>query len=287
MSNNQDISALLQARYGTPTSISTPTSSPLALNPTLETLLTHRSIRAFLPSKPLAPGTLDLLVAAGQSAATSSNLQTWSVVALTDPTIKSQAAHLSADQAFINDAPLFLIFCADLQRLTAVSAQRGTPGVALEYTEMFLMATIDATLASQNVSVAAEALGLGTCYVGAVRNRPREMADLLGLPDRVIALFGLAVGWPDPARPASVKPRLPSGEVVHRERWGGGHEGGRTQEEAFENYDGVLAEFNAREKREGAALWTERSANRVAGVANLTGRQVWRDVLKARGFDLR
>lgn len=285
MSTSQDISALLQARYGTPT----PTSeaSPLALNQTLETLLTHRSIRAFLPSKPLTPGTLELLIAAGQSAATSSNLQTWSVVALTSPATKARAAHLCADQAFITAAPLFLVFCADLQRLTAVSAQRGAPGVALEYTEMFLMATVDATLAAQNASVAAEALGLGTCYVGAVRNRPREMADLLGLPDRVVALFGLAVGWPDPARPASVKPRLPAAEVLHREKWAGGHEGDEAQQEAFESYDQALSAFNRRENRDGAPLWTERSAKRVAGVENLTGRHVWKDVLKERGFDMK
>lgn len=151
-------------------------------NPALEALLAHHSIRAFVRDKPLPERTLELLVAAGQSAATSSNLQTWSVVSLTDSEIKRRAAVLSADQAFIHEAPLFLIFCTDLQRLTA--------GEALAYTEIFLMASIEAALASQNVSVAAEALGLGACYVGAVRNRPREMAELLGLPERVIALFG-------------------------------------------------------------------------------------------------
>lgn len=281
----QDISTLLRARYGT-ASPPSPTESPLAPNPTLQTLLAHRSVRAFLPSKPLPEGTLELLVAAAQSAATSSHLQTWSVLSLTDPALKAQAAQLAGDQSFVRDAPLFLVFCADLQRLAAVGDLRGTAGAALGYTEMFLMASVDAALASQNASVAAEALGLGACYVGAVRNRPRETAALLGLPDRVVALFGLAVGWPDPARPASVKPRLGAGEVLHREKWGGGHEG-KTQGESLAEYDDVLATYNAGQGREGVPAWTERSAKRVEGIANLNGRHVWAEVLRERKFDMK
>lgn len=282
--SDHDVLALFDARYGLIPSW--PFTSTPSSNPTIETLLAHRSVRAFLPSKPLPEGTLELLVAAGQSAATSSNLQTWSVVSLTDPAVKTQAAHLAHDQAFIRDAPLFLIFCADLQRLTAVSRLRGTAGVALEYTEMFLMASIDAALAAQNVAVAAEALGLGACYVGAVRNRPREMAALLGLPERVIALFGLAVGWPDPERPAHVKPRLGVGEVLHREGWGGGH-AEASQEGSLTMYDAVLDTYNAGQNREGVPAWTERSAKRVEGLANLTGRHIWNEVLKEKGFEMK
>lgn len=273
-----DISALFQARYGYPSA----TGSGSA-NPTLETLLQHRSVRSFLP-KPLAPGTVEVLVAAGQSAATSSNLQTWSVVSVEDPECKAQAATLSGDQGFIRQAPLFLVFCADLSRLTKVSQQRGTPGAGLEYTEMFLMASIDAALAAQNASVAAESLGLGICYVGAIRNKPRDIASLLGLPDRVVALFGLAVGFPDPASPASVKPRLGLNEVLHREKWSDDEE---KQAENFTQYDDALATFNAGQQRQGIPAWTERCAKRVATIESLSGRHVWNDVLKERGFDLK
>lgn len=303
---NQDIPSLLQARYGSAPP-SWPSDSPLALNPTLETLLAHRSVRGFLPGASLPAGTLELLVAAAQSAATSSNLQTWSVVALTDPAAKADASVLSGDQAFIRDAPLFLVFCADLQRLTTVGRLRGTAGAGLAYTEMFLMAAVDAALAAQNACVAAEALGLGACYVGGVRNQPRAMAALLGLPaERVLAVFGLAVGVPDPAKLAAsrVKPRLALGEVLHRERWGGGHnhhyeEGGaapageqqeetaKYQEEQIRAYDDVLASFNAGQQREGIPAWTERSAKRVQGVENLTGRHVWSEVLREKGFEMK
>ncbi|ETS75847.1 hypothetical protein PFICI_12791 [Pestalotiopsis fici W106-1] len=274
------ISSLLEARYGSPSENGTGSASA---NPTLETLLQHRSVRNFLPQS-LAPGTLEVLVAAGQSAATSSNLQTWSVVAVQDAERKAQAATLSADQEFIRAAPLFLVFCADLGRLTRVSERHGHAGTGLEYTEMFLMASIDAALAAQNVSVAAESLGLGICYVGAVRNQPRAMADLLGLPGRVIALFGLSVGVPDPANPASVKPRLPVAEVLHRETWVADRE---KQDAQITHYDDAIASFNAGQKREGIPAWSERSAKRVATVESLSGRHVWNDVLKERGFDLK
>ncbi|KAI0003428.1 nitroreductase [Xylariaceae sp. FL0662B] len=274
-----DFSSLLQARYGI-TNGSAPALST-APNTTLETLLQHKSVRHFLP-QPLPDGTLELLAAAAQSAATSSNLQTWSLVAITDPARKDRAAALCGDQDFIRRAPLFLIFCADLDRPTRAARQHETPGEGLEFTEMFLMASIDAALAGQNAVVAAEALGLGACYVGAARNRPQGLAVLLGLPPRVVAVFGLAVGRPDPARPASVKPRLPLAEVLHRETWDD-----RAQDEKFAAYDRTLADFNAREGRAEAPAWTFRSAHRIATVESLHGRHVLNQVLQERGFNLR
>ncbi|KAI2784461.1 nitroreductase [Daldinia loculata] len=286
-----NLSSLLEARYGTTSSGSAaPPAAPIAANSTLETLLQHKSVRNFLP-EPLAPGTLELLTAAAQSAATSSNLQPWSAVAITTPSLKSQAATLCGDQAFIRAAPLFLVFCADLARLTTTCAQHGTPGTGLEFLEMYTMATIDASLAAQNACVAAESLGLGTCYVGAARNRPRELASLLSLPPRVVALFGLAVGRPDPgAPPATVKPRLAQDEVVHRETWGQAGGGGPHQQEKAANlaaYDEALADFNAKQGRGDAPAWTYRSAHRIATVESLHGRDIFREVLEERGFELR
>ncbi|KAI5920928.1 oxidoreductase [Camillea tinctor] len=280
-----DIPALVNARYGITNGSedNAPHSfSDTKSHPALELLLQHKSVRQFLPQETLPAGTLELLVAAAQSAATSSNLQTWSVVATQDVKRKDEAARLCGDQDFIRAAPLFLVFCADLSRLTKASQQHQTPGVGLEFTEMFLMASVDASLAAQNVVVAAEALGLGACYVGAARNRPREVAELLHLPLRVIALFGLAIGVPDPAQPASVKPRLSQAEVLHRETWDDG-----AQARNLSAYDETLDDFNARQSRADAPKWTYRSAHRIATVESLHGRDILRDVLQERGFDLR
>jgi hypothetical protein len=81
------------------------------------------------------------------------------------------------------------------------------------------VAAVDAALAAQNAVVAAESLGLRTVYIGALRNRPVEVAAVLDLPPHAAAVFGLVVGWPDPAAAAAVKPRLPQAAVLHEESY--------------------------------------------------------------------
>ena len=171
-------------------------------NPLIESLLGHRTVRAFLPD-PVPEDTLALMVAAAQSAATSSNLQTWSVVAVKDPARKARLASLVGGQAHVRDCPLLLVWLADLSRLDRVGNLTGVPAKANDYLEMFLVALVDAALAAQNAVVAAESLGLGTVYIGAMRNRPEDVAQELALPQHAFAAFGLCVGRPDPARPAA------------------------------------------------------------------------------------
>lgn len=274
-----ELSHLLTKRYGTDAP-----NMPLdgfAENEILPVLLAHKSARRFKPDT-LPPGTLEMLGAAAQSAASSSNLQTWSVVAVMDPERKNAAAKLSGDQDFIRQAPLFLVFCADLSRLSAVSEREGMPGAALDYTEMFVTAAIDAALAGQNAAVAAESLGLGTCYVGGARNHPQELAALLCLPPRVVALFGLAVGWPVDGDTTEIKPRLPQSGVIFRETYGAGE-----RDAAVTEYNQTMRDFYARQKMEVPGDWSEHSAKRVAGPEALSGRDTLRQVLEERGFGMK
>ncbi|KAI1824033.1 Nitroreductase [Xylaria intraflava] len=291
-----DLTTLLQSRYGSLSASSSSAESPAAqdgaipLNPILETILKHRSCRNFLPNHPLPPGTPEILVAAAQSAATSSQLQTWSAVAVSDPLHKDRVASLAGDQYFIRDASLFFVFCADLDRLTTLSARHGLPGIGLEFTDMFLVASLDAALAGQNAALTAESMGLGICYVGAVRNRAAELSELLRLPDRVVPVFGLAVGVFNPAskaNDAAVKPRLPQSVVLRRETWDGGSKGGTNEEGSFEAYNHVMAEFNVAAGRGEMPSWTQRSAQIVEKAASLHGRHVLKDTLLARGFEMR
>ena len=273
--NETDLHALLQERYGR----EAPEIAGEA-NEVLRTLLSHKSVRQFW-AEPLPPGTLEQLVAVGQSAASSSNLQTWSVVALEQPEHKSHAATLCGNQEFIRQAPLFLVFCADLSRLASISERLSLPGIGLNYFEMFLMAAIDATLAAQNVAVAAEALGLGICYVGAARNRPRELAALLKLPPRVFALFGMAIGWPGEEL-TTIKPRLSQPEVLHRETYDAAE-----REEWIARYDDIMNAFFESQGMEVAGDWSTKSARRVATVEALNGRHLLRELLHEHGFGLK
>ncbi|NTU86356.1 MAG: NADPH-dependent oxidoreductase [Chloroflexales bacterium] len=253
----------------------------LAWSETLELLLNHRSVRAYTPA-PLPDGTLEAIVAAAQSAATSSNLQAWSVVAVADQERKARLAELAGNQAHIRVAPLFLVWLADLSRLARVAAQRELPHAGLDYTELLLVAVIDAALAAQNAVVAAEALGLGTVYIGALRNHPLEVAAELRLPPRALPVFGLCVGWPDPAKPAAVKPRLPQATVLHHEVYSVAAEGA-----AVADYNATMAAFYAAQQQRVQGDWAQHSAKRVAGPQALSGRETLREALRGLGFELR
>jgi nitroreductase len=270
-----DAAALLRARYGA----SAP-SDGIAANDVLRTILGHRSVRAFRP-EPLPAGTLETLVAAAQSAPTSSNLQAWSVVAVEDPARRARLAELAAAQGFIRQAPLFLAWLADLSRLGRVARERAESLEGVRYLEAFMVALVDAALAAQNATVAAESLGLGCVYVGALRNHPEAVAAELGLPPDCMAVFGLSVGVPDAAQAAAVKPRLPQSVVLHRERYATAQEAGEVR-----RYDTELAAFSARNGM-GEAGWTDRVLARVGTVAALRGRDRMREALNAMGFGLR
>ena len=256
-----------------------PPAPGIPWNPVLETLLTHRSIRRYSKQK-LPDGLVELLVAAAQSAPTSSNLQAFSIVAVEDPERKARLAKLAANQRHIVEAPLLLMFVADLARLRSVSAGVGEAGEGLDYTETFLVAVADAAFAAQNVFVALESIGLGACYIGAMRNHPREVAAELGLPPGAFVVFGLTIGYPDPAVETGVKPRLPQSVVLHRERYA------PPAPEAIRGYDEVLREFRLDQLMSDIA-WSRQAAGRVRSAQTLMGRHALRDTLQSMGFALK
>lgn len=253
---------------------------PPVWNDTLEVLLSHRSVRAFLPDA-LPAGTLETLVTAASSASSSSNLQVWSVVAVEAPERKARLAALAGGQAHIAEAPLFLVWLVDLHRLTALAEERGGEHGALSYLETFLLGAVDTSLAAQNAVTALESLGLGAVYIGGIRNRPAEVAAELGLPPRVFPLVGLAVGRPDPARPTGVKPRLPQAAVLFRERYAWGDE----QRQAVDSYNTQLRAFQ-REQGMVEQDWTRQAGNRTKNAAAMHGRDRLRTILNGLGFAL-
>lgn len=268
-------SSLLAERYGRDDA----PADAVAPNAIIAALLGHRSVRAYARD-PLPAGTLSTLIAAAQSAPTSSNLQAWSVVAVEDPDRRDRLATLAANQDFIRQAPLFLCWVADLSRLERLGQANDKRLEGLDYLECFMVALADACFAAQNALVAAESLGLGTCYVGALRNRPDAVAAELRLPPNAMAVFGLTVGRPAPDVATAIKPRLPQALVLHRETY--------TPEAAEDvvRYDDTLAAFSERVGL-GRTAWTPRMLTRVGSAAGLSGRDRMRTVLGALGFGLK
>lgn len=265
----------LATRYGQP-DIEVPNN----WGPVLDELLNHRSVRSFTEA-PLPEGTIEALIAAAQSAASSSNLQVWSVVAVQDKARKARLAGFAGNQAHIHQAPLFLVWLADLSRVARLGARQQVELEALPYIESLLLGTIDAALAAQNAVVALESLGLGSVYIGAIRNDIEAVAQELDLPPQVYPVFGLCVGHPSVDRPAQVKPRLPQAAVLHHEKYSVTHEAS-----AIEQYDARLGAFYRQEGLK-AAGWSEQVIARLRGVASLNGREHLVDELKRLGFGLR
>jgi nitroreductase len=249
-----------------------------ASNPVIDLLLRHRSVRGFRPD-PLPEGALELIVAAAQSAATSSNLQTWSVVALTDPAAKAQCAAYAGGQQHIADCPVFLLFVADLARLNRTSAAEGIPADGNDTFEMLTVAVIDASLAAQNAVVAAESMGLSTVYIGGMRNRPEETAALLGLPPASVVVFGLCLGYVREGAEGAIKPRLPQEAVLHRGRYDLAG-----QDDAIRRYNAAMADFHQSQRMNVQGQWTRHSARRVAGPESLSGRADLMPALRRMGF---
>jgi nitroreductase len=253
---------------------------PVQWNQVLETILNHRSVRGFLPTA-LPDGTLELLIAAAQSASTSSNLQVWSVVAVQEAERKSRLAELAGKQQFIRDAPLLLVWLADLHRLDRIAADRQTQVEGTQFLEAFILGVVDAALAAQSALIAAESMGLGAVYIGAMRNLPEQVAAELNLPPHVFAVFGMSVGYPDPARETGIKPRLPREVVLHREQYDPD-----LNRATIEAYNGIARAF-MREQGMKEQDWTAQATGRLKDVPALHGRDRMREALKNLGFELR
>lgn len=248
-------------------------------NDTIAQILAHRSVRAYLPDA-LPEHTVETLVAAAQSASSSSNLQVWSVVAIADPDKRQRLAALAGGQKHIEEAPLILLWVADLARAQRLADDAGEPSEGFDFLESYTVAVVDAALAAQNAVLAAESLGLGTVYIGALRNHPEEVAAIAGLPPRAFVVFGLVVGRPDPALPAAVKPRLPQSVVLHREAYAL-----ESQIEPIARYDEAARAFQ-NEQGQSPVGWRTLLLARGRSAASLNGRDRLKQALHALGFAL-
>lgn len=208
------------------------------MNSTIETLLSHKSVRKFKDKK-LTKEQIETLVKSAQSASTSSMIQAYTIIGITDPGKKAELAAIAGNQSYVEENGHFFVFCADLYRHEVIGEKEGAEVIAsLESTEKFMVALIDAALAAQNASVAAESMGLGICYIGGIRNDLNAVSDVLELPDRVIPLFGLAVGVPDEDN--ETKPRLPIQHVYHENTYKSDKE---TVRKELEEYDEIISKY--------------------------------------------
>ncbi len=266
--------AALAERYGA----AVPAAGPW--NEVVGALLQHRSVRSYKPDA-LPAGALETIIAAASSAATSSNMQWWSVVAITDPAKKKAFAEIAGGQKHIEQCPVYLCWVVDMTRNQRISEAEKAVFEVMPYLETFTVACIDTALAAQNAVVAAESMGIGTVYIGAMRNDPVNVAQLLGLPKQSFVAFGLCLGYASEKGVGEVKPRLPQAVVLHHETYDA------TNADALRKaYDGELEKFSQRNEMQ-AASWTARVLNRLGPIKAMNGRERMRAALASLGFEIR
>jgi len=264
---------LLETRFG-----HLPFAPPAEVPEALAALLDRRVTRRYR-AEPIAAPLLDTVLAAAASAPSKSDMQQWSVVVLQDAARIAAIADWIGTMPWIREAPVLLVFCADVRRGRDICARHGRKH-ANDNLDTFLNATVDASLAMGMCIAAADAAGLGTCPISYVRNHLEKVAPLLALPEGVFPVAGLTLGWPAARNPTS--PRLPPAVTVHRERYDASREA-----EAIAAYDAARPRAKPRYPEihgpapEGCS-WSENVARQLS-VPERAGFRAW---LRARGFAL-
>jgi nitroreductase len=218
------------------------------------------------------------LIGVAQGAATSSNLQLWSVISVQDAATLEEIAKLADNYEHIRKAGWFFAFLADHCRLRNAGLEVGEKAEGLDYAEFYTMAIVDVALAAERFVCAAESLGLGICYIGAMRNNAKEVKRILGLPQGVFCPFGMCLGWPAEGCEAKIKPRLNQDAVWFREQY--------NANPSLDEYNERMKSFYESENMKGDVTWSMRSARRVDN-NHLTGREILKAWLESEGFNRR
>lgn len=178
-------------------------------------LLNRKTIRKY-KTRDVSEDLLNELLEAACRSSTTGNMQVYSIITSRDSDMKDKLAPCHFNQPMVKEAKVVLTFCADFNRFNLWCRQRNTdPGY--DNFLSFMTAAIDALLAAQTFCVAAEAKGLGICYLGTTTYTADKIIEILRLPKGVVPITTLTLGWPD-EDPEQVD-RLPLSAVVHNERY--------------------------------------------------------------------
>src|SRR5688572_28230186 len=209
--NPERIAAATKRRYGT--ALEVPCSVP-----NLEALaaLNERSMcRRYRPD-PVPEEVLRLLCASALAAPTKSDLQQATLVRLADPAKRAAVCALLPGSPWLAQAPELFIFCADGWRLRRLFARREKT-FPNEHLDAFFNAAVDAAIALGAFVAAAELAGLGTCPISQIRDHVAKIDELAELPEWVVPVAGLALGYPEAKEPLSARLSFPA--TVHTDRY--------------------------------------------------------------------
>ena len=219
------------------------------MNETTKLLLDHMSIRSYL-DKPVPREMIETIIDCAQAAPTSTHFQSYTIIEVTDPQTRKELAECGGGQRWVIQAPVVLLFCADLHR-----AERYFENIdpkTLGNAESYTVAVIDSAIAIQNALVAARSMGLGGVIVGGIRNEMERVSEMFKLPPLVAPLNALCLGFPSEV--PGKKPRLPKEMVFKKDFYNEGDD-----EALMQKYnEEVSAYYDRRTGGKEKDRWTER-----------------------------
>ena len=181
----------------------------------LNSLMKRATVRKYA-KKEVPQELLDEMLTAAARTQTMGNLQLYSVVVTRDSEMKQRLAPAHFGQPMVTQAPVVLTICADFNRTTCwCRSRKADPGY--DNLLSFLNAASDALLFTQTFCNIAEERGLGICYLGTTVYQPQEIIDILQLPQLVMPVATLTLGWPD--EEPQLSDRLPLASFVHHETY--------------------------------------------------------------------
>jgi nitroreductase len=247
------------------------------MNQTIERQLAHRSVREFT-GRPVPGDVLAALAEVIGRTATSTGMQSFSVIRVTDPGVRARIAEVCAQEYAARATELF-IFVADAYRNARIARARGYGGGEVRDMDRFFQGFTDAALAAQNLTIAVESLGMGAVYFGSILNDSRAVIDILGLPEYTFPVVGVGFGYPNQS--PQLKPRMPMRLKLFENRYGLPDD----FDEAIADYDGIMeGYYDTRAGGRRSDTFSGQVVSRLEGTP--CNRAKMLNVVRSQGFDL-
>jgi len=183
----------------------------------MNSLKNRRTVRAYA-KKDLDETLLNELLETACRSSNTGNMQAYSIIVTRNAAQKQTLAPAHFNQKQVTDAPVVLTFCVDFNRIGQWCLQRhAAPG--FDNIQAMTYAAIDAVILAQTFCVAAEEAGLGICYLGTTTYNAETIIEVLGLPQLVLPITTLSVGYPKESATTPLPDRLPMEGIVHQETY--------------------------------------------------------------------
>lgn len=245
------------------------------MNKTSEVILNHRSIRSYI-NETIPEAHMDEIIRGAMQAPNSINGQCLSVVQVNDLSIKKEIIKIASNQSWIEEASHFFIFCIDFYKAAYAGKKHDKTLLMPNQTEAIMLGSLDVGLAMGNAVAIADSYGYGTCPIGAIRNNPRGIIELLELPEYVFPIAGFVVGVRK--EQSAVKPRMPKEVFLHQDKYR------RDIFDQLDKYDDVMTNYmNERTGGKSKRNWSETVSTAFSQVKHPDVTPV----LKEQGFELK